>query len=897
MMKMMKNIFLSLSAVILFMTGCAKVEEPDYREKEYGYVQFKLYKEASYPRAKAETTDPIPYLNEVAKMEVSLLYGETLFSQTLVMNASDDESAEFGLRSDKLKLLTGDYTLLSYRFYDKLDKPISTTNPSGWKSQFTVTAGGLCVHDLLADVQPRGKVRFTLIKDMDAFTESPATKAADRQYTFDEIKSITIQIRSNDGTPFTFEKLPAKFSLHLDEDDVISDKYGYTTSTISCDTLISLKAGKYKIEQYTVYDVNRMRIEVNTNVRETEFVIEDNLTTDVNVPVKLYETDEYLKDYYALYEIWKALNGEKWYYSGEEYPDGANWDFNKDPDLWGDQPGVSLHSNGRVALINISDFGFSGKIPAAIGQLTELTELYLGTHNDRNQNDFVDQDPTIVPGAGSRDRLERHKQYLAMKYPATPFSEPIARALKEHNISVRGIEMYDTMTEDQIIDSNSGAAKIQPKDVVHGKLYNGLTEIDPAIWRLNKLEKLNIANGKLKAFPERPDDILPQDGLKALTDLELYNCSYMEKFPEVVTTMPSLVSLNISNNKQWSSEDINNGLKLLADGNSGAKLQILYMNENRLTVVDGNDIAKMKSLGLLDLADNEIETVTPFGKDINIVQLYLDNNRITELKRGADGTFCGIADIETFSVRNNRLTEFPDIFDAESQFGMTSVDFSYNQITKFAGTDDEGHILPSGGYKGIYVETLNMTNNPITTYPLAFKETDSKIAYINMRGCLLEEVPDSSFTYDNAIYLTSLDLSYNHLDDLPYLMHSGSVPYLYGVDLSYNRFSKFPWEPFDSAYLTVFALRGQRNAEGQRCLSEWPEGIYQHVGLRGLYLGSNNFGKVNDTISTLCYYLDISDNPDIVFDASDICYAWQVGAYYLIYDKTQDIRNCDYMLQ
>ena len=128
-------------------------------------------------------------------------------------------------------------------------------------------------------------------------------------------------------------------------------------------------------------------------------------------------------------------------------------------------------------------------------------------------------------------------------------------------------------------------------------------------------------------------------------------------------------------------------------------------------------------------------------------------------------------------------------------------------------------------------------------------------------------------------------------------MHSGSVPYLYGVDLSYNRFSKFPWEPFDSAYLTVFALRGQRDAEGQRCLSEWPEGIYQHVGLRGLYLGSNNFGKVNDTISTLCYYLDISDNPDIVFDASDICYAWQVGAYYLIYDKTQDIRNCDYMLQ
>ena len=62
-------------------------------------------------------------------------------------------------------------------------------------------------------------------------------------------------------------------------------------------------------------------------------------------------------------------------------------------------------------------------------------------------------------------------------------------------------------------------------------------------------------------------------------------------------------------------------------------------------------------------------------------------------------------------------------------------------------------------------------------------------------------------------------------------------------------------------------------------------------------MGSNDLGIVEDTISTLIYYLDISDNPNIVFDASDICYAWQAGAYILIYDKTQQILNCDYMLE
>jgi hypothetical protein len=55
--------------------------------------------------------------------------------------------------------------------------------------------------------------------------------------------------------------------------------------------------------------------------------------------------------------------------------------------------------------------------------------------------------------------------------------------------------------------------------------------------------------------------------------------------------------------------------------------------------------------------------------------------------------------------------------------------------------------------------------------------------------------------------------------------------------------------------------------------------------------------KIEDTISTLIYYLDISDNPNIIFDASDISYAWRTGAYILIYDKTQNILNCDYMLE
>jgi Leucine-rich repeat (LRR) protein len=182
-------------------------------------------------------------------------------------------------------------------------------------------------------------------------------------------------------------------------------------------------------------------------------------------------------------------------------------------------------------------------------------------------------------------------------------------------------------------------------------------------------------------------------------------------------------------------------------------------------------------------------------------------------------------------------------------------------------------------------------------YPLGFAKTNSFIAYIILRACNIEEIPEGAFTYKNSVDLVSLDLSYNKLTDLPREMHAGNMPYLYGVELSFNCFSEFPYEPLDASGLTVFAIRSQRDENGNRCLKEWPTGIYQHTGLRGLYIGSNDLRKIEDTISTLIYYLDISDNPNIIFDASDICYAWRTGAYILIYDKTQNILNCDYMLE
>ena len=859
-------------SVLLSLTGCVKQDMPDNREKDYGYVQFKLYKAASYEDTKAVVSQ-MEMLADAAKVMVTLRYEGKEITQTMTLSAYNAENAEYGLRSEKLRLLTGNYEVSSFTLFDKVDAELYYGSASG---AFDVVAGGFVMHDLKADVMPRGKVRFSLVKNIVAGTKAEPS----REFTFDEISYVDVKVQDKFGVNYEFKKLPADFSVHFNDKDDKED--GYQTSSHVCDTLVSLKASTYSVVSYVLYDSQKKELEVNPSVTSEEFVVYDNRITEADVPVTLRKTDEYIKDYMALKTIWEALDGENWYYQGDEWPVGSNWDFNKDVDLWGAQPGVKLHDNGRVALLSLSGFGFSGHMPAEIGQLTALVELYLGNHNEGNE---LENDPTVAFGTTASNRMERHREYLRRSHVLTQFSEPIARGLKEHGISIPEIALYDTMSEDEVIEKGTGKMRIKPMDdALPGFRANGLKSLPNEIGRLKNLETFFIANGDIETLP---DSI---ERLSSVTDFEVYNCSKMLKFPQVIARMENLTSVNLSANPQW--EDVDEGLRILASGPAGKEIQILYMNECSLTVLP-KEINQMTKLGMLSVASNKIHTIESAYPDLSFTQLFLDNNQITSIPHavGADGKrrFFKIEDVETFSCSYNKIKLFPDIFDADAIYGISSLDFSYNDIEGF---ENEGN-----GFQGVYVATLSLANNPgLKKYPKCLSDSRSKVDFINVRGCGIDEIPEGSFSGENVKYLVSLDLSYNRLKDIPREFHAAHMPYFYGIDLSYNRFSHFPFEPFDCASLTMMAIRNQRDEKGERCLSEWPQGVYNHTGLRALYMGSNNLGKIDDTISYLIYYLDISDNPNIVFDASDICYNWQNGTYFLLYDKTQDIRGCDLML-
>ena len=885
-------------------TGCTDKEED--LGVAYGYVQFKLYKNDTAPQRNAtragDGAKELEYLSDACKIGVSLERPDgSVIQQTLVLHAYNAENAAYGLRSDKLQLLAGEYTVTDYSLYGKLDTVIAYMPTS---SSFEVVRDGLVYHDLSVDVTPRGKASFRLVKpDFMA----PITRAGEDKeqgaYPFTDIKAISLTLESD-----TYERVEVNNVLVSLEDGFHNgaidttlvgpngEKYNAQTTSLVVDTVVWLKAGTYKVVEYTTYSDKKAKNALETVVVKNgkTFEVYDNKhTEDVPITILLSETAEYIKDYLALKEIWLALDGPHWSYYGEAEAPGCNWDFNKDLDMWGQQPGVTLGADGRVEALSLAGMGARGYVPDAIGQLTELAVLSLGTHDELLGGHLFEN-------AGGNMTIEQ-KQAIRMDY----HEKFLARDARERLSSILQEQVNRDGKQPAIVRP---LGRISLKDVQFGKKTNQIKGISRAMMRLTKLQQFYIANSPITAEEffidvkeESPfydeQETWSWEILEALTDVEIYNCAQLDSLPMEMFDedgLPELVSLNIACNSGISAEQLKKDWIGIIEGNSGDRIQLLYMGYNNLKEFPEYEyLKKMVKLGLLDCTNNQIETLHPFGKNVNLVKVYLDYNKITEIpgQPDADGYkyFFGYYDVELFSCTNNQLKLVPDVFNAKSVNIMASVDFSYNQIEGFE--NDSAH-------HGINASTVSLSYNQLDTMPAVLFKTGSPIVTLVLSGNGMKSIPEGSMEGKYSYFLQTLDLSYNKLTDLPKDLWSNNIPYLYGIDLSYNCFEKFPYEPLDGAYLTTLGLRKQRDAQGNRTLTEWPTGLYQHPSLVAFYVGSNDLRKIEDEIiSPYLRYFEIKDNPNISIDLSSVCDYYRLGYNLLIYDKTQDIIGCDYLLE
>lgn len=879
---------------IVVATGCS--DDDEALQSQYGYVQFKLYKSTSFDKGTVtrSVTDKLESLSSAQKIMVVMTHNGTTVSQTLPLNAYNANNAEYGLRSDKLQLLAGTYKIIGYYLYDKLDK-VLLAGPAGEDNEFTVVSGGLQEQTLTVDAVSRGTVTFKLTK------EGLSTRAAG-EYLFSNIRFIDVTVMNTftrvttglKGMKVTYEE----DSKENQNPDNVNDKY-MDIGVATCDSAVWLPAGTYQVVAYTTYSQSgSTKPELETqSVRGEPFIVEDNkLTEDANVPIQLKETAEYIKDYKALKAIWEALDGKNWKYNSgivDNTVHPSNWNFNKELDMWGDQPGVDLDANGRVTGLSLAGFGAKGRVPDAIRQLTELKTLAFGTHGETLSGRLFGEDK-LAP-----DMTEEQKQRIRMHYKRM-FLDYDPR-LNMSELLQDGINRHPKL---QPIKKDN---RITLKDTQIGGLTNRITFISKAVQRLTKLQNLYLANSPItydniatdwedatsEYAKQYADEELSWSNLKDLTDVELYNCPKLTQIPEFVYDLPELQLLNVACNKGISADQLTADWKRLADDeDTGPKVQILYLGYNNLEKFpESESLRKMVKLGLLDCVHNNVNHLEAFGTDVKLSDLMLSYNQIEEIP----DEFCAFTDqVEGLGFSHNKLKYIPNIFNANSVYVMGSVDFSYNEI----GSEGSNIKCSMDQYKGINASTVTLSYNKIKKFPTELFASGSPISTIDLSNNLMTSIPENSLkpkngNYKNTYLLTIIDLRFNKLTSLSDDFRATTLPYLSNMDVSYNCFSKFPTQPLNSSQLKAFGIRHQRDAEGNRILREWPTGITTCPSLIQLQIGSNDIRKVDEKLTPQLYILDIGDNPNISIDVTSVCPYIEAGMYVLIYDTTQDIRGCD----
>ena len=442
------------------------------------------------------------------------------------------------------------------------------------------------------------------------------------------------------------------------------------------------------------------------------------------------------------------------------------------------------------------------------------------------------------------------------------------------------------------------SSKPERQDVAFGNLTNGITGISRAIMRLTKLEQFYIANAPItdEFFVEVAEDsafYAERDTwswaeFENLQDVEIYNCAQLTKLPlDLLCGAPKLQSLNLSMNQGIAGKQLLSDWEAIICGASGADIQILYFNSCNLEETpDYSHLSRMTKLGLLDLSNNKLRKIHPFGKEIFPTTLYYDNNRIESIVPSEDGYFCGLGQLETFSCSNNQLTELPDLFDARSVHSMITANFSGNKISTLANGDQ---------WRGLNTETLNLADNHFSELPARLMDSGSRIETLMLGSNGIRTIAEGALTGPYSYYLSTIDLSYNRLKEIPQRDFSAeNLPYLYGIDLSNNALEAFPKAPLGIESLTVISVRCQRDDAGNRTLKEWPVGIGQSPKLAALYIGSNDIGLVDDVISPYILIFEIKDNPNIDITLSEeVCNLIKQEYYLLVYDSTQNIKGCD----
>ncbi|MBP2098504.1 leucine-rich repeat domain-containing protein [Enterococcus rivorum] len=169
---------------------------------------------------------------------------------------------------------------------------------------------------------------------------------------------------------------------------------------------------------------------------------------------------------------------------------------------------------------------------------------------------------------------------------------------------------------------------------------------------------------------------------------------------EGISVFSKLVNLKLSGNKIKSYPQELNQLP---------NLNVLWLNDNEITSMEGFGEVAFPALTQLYLADNQIIELPQTFVNYSIgkgtgSEVYLDNNQLTQLPENI-GT---IEKMRTFTVSGNFLSEVPGSLLENNT--VSAMDLSNNQLVE----------LPDTIASGSNLATLYLADNQLTSLPTSF---------------------------------------------------------------------------------------------------------------------------------------------------------------------------------
>ena len=270
----------------------------------------------------------------------------------------------------------------------------------------------------------------------------------------------------------------------------------------------------------------------------------------------------------ALIALYNSTNGDNW-------TDNTGWLTERDHCEWN---GVFCEgADGFVTALVLVDNRLTGSMPAELGNLASLRELYL------NRNQLTGSIPAELGNLSSL-------QYLELNYNQLSGSIPIALGSL---LSLEAIELTANQLSGNIPLELGNLSSLQRLSI-RGNFLEG--SIPPQLGKLSQLSILNLDNNRLSG------SIPPELGnLSALGILWLHVNQLTGSIPSELGNLSSLRSLSLYNNQL--SGSISPEL-----GNLSA-LGILWLHVNQLTGSIPAELGNLASLSRLNLTSNQLSGV------------------------------------------------------------------------------------------------------------------------------------------------------------------------------------------------------------------------------------------------------------------------------------------------